>query len=73
VLGATLAPRWDERRGSRLRLVHANRDDTLNDIATRSGSDWSAAKIGVANAIEAKAKLSGGEAIKVRKREPCRP
>jgi len=58
-----------EVRDNRLRLVAARRGETLNEIANRSESEWSAAKIAVANTMTTEAKLSGGEFIKISKRE----
>jgi predicted Zn-dependent protease len=46
-----------------LRLLAARRGETLSDIAARSGSEWSAAKMAIANAMTIKAKLSGGESV----------
>lgn len=54
---------------NRLRLVEAHRGETLSKIASRSGSQWSPAKMAVANDMTAQAKLSGGESIKISKRE----
>jgi len=63
----------DEVRENRLRLVAAKRGETLNDIAKRSGSKWSAARMAVANAMTTKSKLSGGESIKISKQERYQP
>jgi predicted Zn-dependent protease len=60
----------DEVYEDRLRLATAKGDETLSAIAKRTKSQWSAAKMAVANAMTTKAKLSGGEPIKVSKREP---
>jgi predicted Zn-dependent protease len=54
---------------NRLRLVEADRGETLSKIAARSGSEWSPAKMAVANDITVHSKLSGGESIKISKRE----
>jgi predicted Zn-dependent protease len=54
----------------RLRLAVAKAGETLSEVAKRTGSEWSAAKMGVANAMETGAKLPEGEAIKISKREP---
>ncbi len=59
----------DEVYENRLRLVTARKGETIGNIANRSGSEWSAAKMAVANAMTTKMKLSGGESIKVSKRE----
>jgi len=59
----------DEVQEERLRLVAARLGETLHDVAARSGSEWSAAKMAVANAIAATAKLTGNEPIKISKRE----
>lgn len=58
---------------NRLRLVAAHRGETLSSIAKRSRSEWSAAKLAVANAMPVDGKLSGGESIKVSKRERYQP
>ena len=39
----------------------------------RSASQWPATKVAAANAIEEGARLSGGEAVKVSKRERYQP
>ena len=62
-----------EVRENRLRLVDAKKGETLGGVAKRSSSQWSPAQMSVANAIEASLKLSGGEAIKVSKRERYEP
>jgi predicted Zn-dependent protease len=62
----------DEVHENRLRLAVAKPDETLSAIAKRTKSQWSAAKIAVANAMMTKAKLSGGESIKVSQRERYR-
>lgn len=54
---------------NRLRLVEAGRGETLSKIAARSGSQWSPSKMAVANDITVQSKLSGGESIKISKRE----
>ena len=58
---------------NRLRLVEARKGETPHDIAQRSHSAWSAAKMAVANALTSKEKLQGGESIKVSKRERYQP
>jgi predicted Zn-dependent protease len=58
---------------SRLRVVAARKGETLGGVAKRSGSGWSPAKMAVANAMTTKAKLAGGESIKVSKRERYQP
>jgi len=63
----------DEVRENRLRLVAAKHGETLNDIAKRSGSEWSPAKMAVTNAMTTKSKLSGGESIKISKQERYQP
>jgi len=52
-----------------LRLVEAGRGETLSKIAARNGSQWSPSKMAVANDITVQSKLSGGESIKISKRE----
>ena len=47
--------------------------ETLSEVAKRSESKWSAAKMAVVNAMTTKVKLSGGESIKVSKRERYQP
>jgi predicted Zn-dependent protease len=67
---APSADELDEVHENRLRLATAKADETLSAIAKRTKSQWSSAKMAVANAMTTKAKLSGGEPIKVSKREP---
>jgi predicted Zn-dependent protease len=55
---------------NRLRLVDAKRGQTVGDIAKSSGNQWSAAKTAAANAMKSSTKLSGGESIKINRREP---
>ena len=69
------APSQDELKQvheNRLRLVAAKPGETLTTIARRAQSQWSADKVAAANAMNANAKLAGGESIKVSKREPYR-
>ena len=54
---------------NRLRVVEAHRGETLSKIAVRSGSQWSASKMAVANDMTAEEELAGGESIKISKRE----
>jgi predicted Zn-dependent protease len=54
----------------RLRLVKAEPGETLMAIAARSESQWTPEKIAVVNDLSTSAKLSGGESIKISKREP---
>jgi predicted Zn-dependent protease len=54
---------------NRLRLVEAQVGETLSKIASRSDSQWPPAKMAVANDMTAETKLSGGESIKISKRE----
>ena len=63
----------DEVRENRLRLVAANRGETLSAVAKRAKSQWSVERVAAANAMDATEKLRGGEAIKVSKREPYAP
>ena len=62
-----------EVREERLRLVAARPGETLTQIARRSASGWPAEKIAVANAMTTRQKLSGGESIKISKRERYQP
>jgi predicted Zn-dependent protease len=55
-----------------LRLVTAREGERLSAIAQRAHSRWSVERMAAANAMNAKEKLSGGEAIKVSKRERYR-
>ena len=57
----------------RLRLVAAKPGETPAQIVKRSASQWPTAKLAAANAIEDDARLSGGEVIKVSKRERYKP
>lgn len=57
----------------RLRLVTARPGETLEQVAARSQSEWSADKIAVANAMSADAELSGSEPIKISRKEPYQP
>ena len=57
----------------RLRLVTAKPGETAAQIVKRSASQWPATKVAAANAIEEGARLSGGEAVKVSKRERYQP
>jgi predicted Zn-dependent protease len=66
VLGAAPASRWNQHR---LRLVEAHRGETLSKIAARSGSQWAPSKMAVANDMTTEEKLTGGESIKISKRE----
>lgn len=59
-------------RENRLRLVAANKGETVGALAKRAQSQWSVAKVAAANAMKANDKLAGGEAIKISKREPYR-
>ena len=59
----------EEVRENRLRLVAARKGETLTQVAKRSDSEWSAPRMGVANAMKTQTKLAGGESIKVSKRE----
>ena len=61
-----------ELRENRLRLATARQGETLQQLATRAGSEWSAGKIGVANAMATEERLSGGELVKISRREPYR-
>ena len=58
---------------NRLRLVEAKRGETVSAIAKRANSQWSAERVAAANAMRANAKLAGGEAVKVSKREKYAP
>jgi predicted Zn-dependent protease len=58
---------------NRLRLVEARRGETVSAVAKRGGGNWSAAKVAAANAMAAGDKLTGGEPIKVSKRERYEP
>jgi predicted Zn-dependent protease len=57
----------------RLRLVTAKPGETPAQILKRSASQWPLAKVAAANALEEGASLSGGESIKVSKRERYQP
>jgi predicted Zn-dependent protease len=63
----------EEVHENHLRLVSAREGENLSNIAKRSNSEWSADKMAVANAMTTKRKLSGGESIKVSKRERYQP
>lgn len=51
-------------------VVAAHIRQTSSEIAARSASQWSVAKISVANEVSTDATLSVGESIKLSKREP---
>ncbi len=57
----------------RLRLVEAKPGETPAQIVKRSASRWSAVKVAAANALDDDERLSGGESIKVSKRERYQP
>jgi len=59
-----------ELREDRLRVVAAKQGETLSALAKRAQSRWSVERVAAANAMSAGAKLSGGEAVKISKREP---
>jgi predicted Zn-dependent protease len=59
-----------ELREDRLRVVTAKQGETLSALAKRAQSRWSVERVAAANAMSAGAKLSGGEAVKISKREP---
>ena len=61
-----------EVRENRLRLVRAKAGQTVAEIAKEPGNRWSVPQTAAANAMDAKAKLSGDEAIKVSRQEPYR-
>ena len=63
----------DALRENRLRLLTAEKGETLGNVAKRGGNTWSAAKTAVANGMTTRQKLSGGESIKISKSEPYRP
>ncbi|MBI5568379.1 MAG: M48 family metalloprotease [Desulfomonile tiedjei] len=57
-------------RESRLRLVKASQGETLDALAARSHSSWSAEQVAVANGLARDAKLAAGELIKIVVTEP---
>ena len=57
----------------RLRLVAARANETLGDVAKRSGSVWSVAKMSVANDVPSNEALRTDELIKVSKKERYEP
>jgi predicted Zn-dependent protease len=61
-----------EVREDRLRLVEARAGQTVGELATQGQNQWSVEKTAAANAMEPKTKLSGGESIKVSRREAYR-
>jgi predicted Zn-dependent protease len=66
---APSASELDQVYENRLRLVEARKGETVSAVTKRAKSQWSAEKAAAANAMKPNAKLVGGEAIKVSKRE----
>jgi predicted Zn-dependent protease len=59
-------------REARLRIVPARAGESLEDLARRAGSVWTAAEIAVANGLPEDARLAGGRPVKVSILEPYR-
>jgi predicted Zn-dependent protease len=63
----------EEVRELRLRLVTAEKGETLADLARRSGSAWTAFELGVLNGVPGSHRFEGGELVKVTRSEAYRP
>jgi predicted Zn-dependent protease len=57
----------------RLRIVSAHDGESPEQIASRTGSEWDAKALAVANGLETTARLHNGQLIKVAIREPYKP
>jgi len=71
--GATTADELSAVRENRLRLVNAKAGQSVAQVAQNPTNQWSVAQTAAANAMEASAKLSGGEAIKINRSERYAP
>jgi predicted Zn-dependent protease len=60
-------------RELRVRLVPAQGGETLQELAKRSGSEWTAVELGVLNGVGGTHRFEGGELVKVAKSEAYRP
>jgi predicted Zn-dependent protease len=60
-------------REVRLRLAHAEGGETLQALAQRAGSEWTAMELGVLNGVAGSHRFAGGELVKITKSEAYRP
>ena len=58
---------------TRVRLVEAQPDEALSDLAKRGGSDWAGLRLGIMNGMMPNHRFKGGELVKITKTEPYQP
>jgi predicted Zn-dependent protease len=56
-----------------VQLVEAGPSETLAELAQRTGSDWTAAQLGIMNGIQPSHRFEGGELVKITKPHAYQP